>query len=842
MHRSRSSSQPRSSAYRASRDLLSRHARFAADAVGGEDSSDAEQARLESDRLKYISFLEGQVARVDHAVARVRDVEEALGRMEDVQASQLSKAQSLAAATTQALEKQFVRLADRLALMELAQRRGVEGAEQRVQQLERVYASFSTPAMAMENAGASPSPQLQLQLQSPVPTSSFQHHHTPQPQHASAPLGPYSSAFSSHDLTSSSSSPGAPGAPLLLSHAAPAAAAGTGVVAALPSFIASFVTATVSSAVASCSRETEQRLGQRVEALVREAVAAQQQQLEQSNARAQEALTQAQNKFAERQADACAAQISTLASEVAEAAEASDARNQARLATAEERWGSMLERWLANLDAQRSSLAEALRASEERTDALSADMGSLGRSLTESDQKAREQGRALAEELATVRAAADAAQQAVHTQQALLEAGMASFNAELGPILSGVEARSHHAEQCVARLSLDTLARQEAFHTKMERFVAQTAGEASSQAKEALAQSAQQRAEARELLDTLVPKVEKEARRTERRVNLLAQVVKERVTDPPLSSSSSSHAVSTYAPLPLPSQVDHLAERVDARLETLREEMSRREQRLLTQASEHAECAARQAAGEVERRVLQHTQRNLIGPLEERLDALTRRSRKHTSSVLAALAASPSSHATPRAISSPDVSSGEDDPVPLLPFGFGKISSGSKSNGRRSRGRNEDGVPNSFVIRTSGSNGSGTDVEDSSSEPVASSPGRQPPSLRMQHQKPHSQQQQPRQLYHQQQQRQQQHSGVRSAASTPSRPERAPYVPQLSMSLSALPAPSLAATSHQNNSFSSGTPPGATPASSSSPLRLSAFAAGPSSQLHTPSRLSAQQL
>jgi hypothetical protein len=601
------------------------------------------------------------------------------------------------------------------------------------------------------------------------------------------------------------------------------------------------VTATVSSAVASCSREAELRLGQRVEALVREAVAAQQQQLEQSNARAQEALTQSQNKFAERQADACAAQISTLASEVAEAAEASDARNQARLAAAEERWGSMLERWLANLDAQRSSLAEALRASEARTDALSSDLGSLGRSLSESDQNAREQGRALVEELATVRAAADVAQQAVHTQQALLEAGMASFNAELGPILSGVEARSQHAEACVARLSLDTLARQEAFHTKMERFVAQTAGEAASQAKEALAQAAQQRAEARELLDTLVSKVEKEARRTERRVNLLAQVVKERVTDPPLSSSSSSsHAVSTYAPLPLPSQVDHLAERVDARLDTLREEQVRREQRLLAQASEHAERAARQAAGEVERKVLQHTERNMVGPLEERLDALTRRSRKHTSSVLAALAASQPSHATPRAISSPDVSSGEDDPVPLRPFGFGKISSGSKSNGR-SRGRNEDGVPNSFVIRASGASGSGTDVEDSSSEPVTLSPGRRPPSLRMQQQKLHSQQQQPRQLYHQQQQRQQQHSGVHSVVSTPSRSERAPYVPQLSMSLSAVSAPSLAATSHPNNSFSSGTPPGATPASSSSPLRLSAFAAGPSSQLHTPSRLPAQQ-
>lgn len=417
--------------------------------------SEAEAEQQNRDRLRYISFLEGQVSRVDSAFEQVRAMEAAVAHLLQAHATTQQK---IAASSVELLSAETAVTALKAALQESETRstQALQAVEQRMANMERMYAGFGAPE-----------PQQQQTQQIALPAAATVQSATTQQQSLQQPLA-QSQQFPSLPAFTAPSQSSTP-QPSFASPAVPAPPAPG-----LPAFVAAHVAATVASHTQALKAELHSTLAAQLRS----------------------------------------EQIAALSALIADSAAAAEVRTDELLATTEKRWLGTLDGWLGTFESQRRTLSASVGSAETRLKTLNDEVASQHRSVSKTLLDVQAEQTVLIDQFAALHAAMDETTRAGKELSTRVDHGMAEFNTGFERVVAALESKLHTTEMLVARLSSDTLARQETFASKIESSVAAKLDDQSKS------------------FDALSKAVEKARTKTESRIHIMAAAIKEKASEP----------------------------------------------------------------------------------------------------------------------------------------------------------------------------------------------------------------------------------------------------------------------------------------------------------------------
>ena len=423
--------------------------------------SEAEAEQQDRDRLRYISFLEGQVSRVDSALQQVHAMEAAMAHLLQAHATTQQK---IAASSVELLQAETAVNTLRAALAESETRstQALQAVEQRMANMERIYAGFGpTDVQQTQQTGPSAAAASAAYVQ-----PSATQHPLAQSQHQLPSLPSFTSPSQPPSAQSSFAAVAAAPAPT----PAPSVAAPTG----LPAFVAAHVAATVAAHTQVLKAELHSTLAAQMRS----------------------------------------EQTATMQALIADSDATAEARTDELLATTEKRWLGTLDGWLATFESQRRQLSASVGSAEARLKTLEAEVAAQNRSVGKTLLDVQAEQTVLIDQFASLHAAMDENSRAGKDLSARVDHGMAEFNAGFERVVSALESKLHTTEMLVARLSSDTLARQETFASKIESGLASKLEEQS------------------KCFEVLSKAVEKTRAKTESRIQIMAAAIKDRVSEP----------------------------------------------------------------------------------------------------------------------------------------------------------------------------------------------------------------------------------------------------------------------------------------------------------------------
>ncbi len=109
-----------------------------------------------------------------------------------------------------------------------------------------------------------------------------------------------------------------------------------------------------------------------------------------------------------------------------------------------------------------------------------------------------------------------------------LDLGLTDFNSNINSLVLELREKTWHAEQTCSRLAVDTISRQNAFGKKIEAQIAEQQAQIAAEVHAATQQSAEAANELRQNVASFDKKVEKLAKKTENRIQILANTLRDR--------------------------------------------------------------------------------------------------------------------------------------------------------------------------------------------------------------------------------------------------------------------------------------------------------------------------